>query len=59
MVDMIVLYIITLKERKCQNDFFQMAPTAIFSTSKLHSKMCNVRLPYIKHVLNVHFKTYV
>ena len=25
----------------------------------IHSKKCNVRLPYIKHALNVRYKTYV
>ena len=25
----------------------------------LHSKMCSVRLLYVKHALNVRFKTYV
>ena len=25
----------------------------------IHSKMCNVRLPYVKHALNVRYKTYV
>ena len=25
----------------------------------LHSKKCNVRLPYVKHALNVRYKTYV
>ena len=25
----------------------------------VHSKKCNVRLPYVKHALNVCYKTYV
>ena len=30
-----------------------------FSENELHSKKCNVRLPYVKHALNVRNKTYV
>ena len=25
----------------------------------IHSKKCNARLPYVKHALNVRYKTYV
>ena len=25
----------------------------------VHSKKCNIRLPYVKHALNVRYKTYV
>ena len=28
-------------------------------TSIIHSKKCNIRLPYVKHALNVRHKTYV
>ena len=25
----------------------------------IHSKMCNIRLPYVKHAFNVRYKAYV
>ena len=28
-------------------------------TRQVHSKKCNVRLPYVKHALNVRRKTYI